>query len=307
MKDLTLKDLIKLEKPNLDNINFRISRHIMKGRGWDGFDDLIRFDDDLLTIFAGNMSEDRYKDADMVLTFIALPKSKALFRSAFINHGRISAQKAKTHYPGYEKYNNYLKSLKKVFYHREKYIKPPALSKQLFYRFEQSNLLETYRNRLVIDWGKSQSYIQKKLDKEVTEIYPKGFVSLFPGWDKVHLSHKELSEIIKNPDGNKDWYEYLTKHSGVYVIFDSSSGMQYVGSASGGNGIWSRWEGYARTGHNGNKALKLLSKKNPDFTNNFTYSLHHIFPRTVSKNEVLYYESLLKNKLGSRAYGLNEN
>ena len=38
----------------------------MKGRGWDGFDDLIRFDDDLLTIFAGNMAEDRYKDAEII-------------------------------------------------------------------------------------------------------------------------------------------------------------------------------------------------------------------------------------------------
>ena len=83
--------------------------------------------------------------------------------------------------------------------------------------------------------------------------------------------------------------------------------MQYVGSASGGNGIWSRWEGYARTGHNGNKALKALAKKNSQFANNFTYSLHHVFPRTVSKNDVLRYESLLKNKLGSRAFGLNEN
>ena len=193
------------------------------------------------------------------------------------------------------------------YFNNEKVIRAPKLSSSMFYKFEQSNLLESYRNRLVIDWGRSQTYIQKIIDKPVAEIYPKGFVSLFPGWDKVHLSYKELSEIINNPDGNKDWFEYLTRHSGVYVIFDKSTGMQYVGSASGGNGIWSRWEGYARTGHNGNKALKLLAKKNPDFANNFTFSLHHVFPRTVSKNDVLYYESLLKNKLGSRAYGLNEN
>ena len=64
------------------------------------------------------------------------------------------------------KYDNYLKSLKDISYHGEKYIKPPALSKQLFYGFEQSDLLKSYRNRLVIDWGKSQTYIQKKLDKE---------------------------------------------------------------------------------------------------------------------------------------------
>ena len=57
----------------------------------------------------------------------------------------------------------------------------------------------------------------------------------------------------------------------------------------------------------GNKALRALAKKNPEFADNFTFSLHHVFPRTVSKNDVLHYESLLKNKLGSRAYGLNEN
>ena len=307
MSDLTLKDLIRLEEPNIDSLRIKATRHVMKGRGWDGFDDLIRFDDELLSVFSGNMTSDKYKDTDIVLNFVALPKSKALFRGAFINHGRISINQAKKYYPGYSAYQNYLKSITDVYYGNKKYKRPPSLSKQLFYKLEQSQLLETYRNRLVIDWGKSQTYVQKKLDKEVTEIYPKGFVSLFPGWDKVHLSHQELKEIINNPDGNKDWYEYLSRHSGVYVIFDSSSGMQYVGSASGGNGIWSRWEGYAKTGHNGNKALKELASKNPEFSNNFTYSLHHVFPRTVSKNDVLYYESLLKNKLGSRAYGLNEN
>ena len=307
MPHLKLEDLIKLESPTLDLSKIRIARHIMKGRGWDGFDDLIRFDDDLLTIFAGNMAEDRYKDAEIILTFVALPKSKALFRSSFINSGIISANIAKDHYVAYDKYNNYLKSLKDVFYFGEKCIKPPDLNTQVFYSLQQSSLLETYRNRLVIDWGKSQTYIQKKLDKEVTEIYPKGFVSFFPGWDKVYLSHKELSEIIKYPDGNTDWFEFLSNHSGVYVIYDSSSGKQYVGSAYGKNGIWSRWEGYARTGHNGNKALRELSNDNSDFANNFKYSLHHVFPKTISKNDVLKYESLLKNKLGSKAYGLNEN
>ena len=298
---------MSLEEPNITNIKIRIARHVMKGRGWEGFDDLIRFDDELLSVFAGNMGSDRYKDAEMVLTFVALPKSKALFRSAFINHGIISHAKAKKYYAGYAKYQNYLNTADIKYFNNETVIKPPKLSKQIFYELEQSSLLESYRDRLIIDWGKSQSYIQKIIDKPVSEIYPKGFVSLFPGWDKVHLSFKELSEIIANPDGNKDWYEYLSRHSGVYVIFDKSTGMQYVGSASGGNGIWSRWEGYTRTGHNGNKALKILSKKNPDFANHFTFSLHHVFPRTVSKNDVLYYESLLKNKLGSRAFGLNEN
>ena len=307
MSDLTLKDLISLEEPNLDSIKFRITRHVMKGRGWDGFDDLIRFDDDLLTIFAGNMGSDRYKDAEIVLTFVALPKSKALFRSSFINHGLIPHAKAKKYYSGYDKYDNYLKTANIKYFHNERVIKPPKLGEQLFYKFEQSKLLESYRNRLVIDWGKSQTYIQKIIDKPVSEIYPKGFVSLFPGWDRVHLSYKELTEIIKNPEGNKDWWECLSRHSGVYIIFDATTGLQYVGSAYGAGGIWSRWEGYAKNGHNGNKAFLELKKNNPEFANNFSFSLHHIFPRTVSKTDVLSYESLLKTKLGSRAFGLNEN
>ena len=299
MSDLTLKDLIKLEGLEYENLKFKVVRHKMNRKYWEDFDNLIRFDNEMLSAFAGSQERLVYKDADIILTFVALPGTKALFRTAHINHGQISFNQYKKYYKGYKPFLNYRKNNS-----REENV----LDDLYFYKLEDSNLLESYKNRLVIEWGKSTvSWVQSSTEKEVTEIYPKGFVSLFPGWDKVHLSHKELTEIINNPNGNKDWYEYLSRHSGVYVIFDSSTGNQYVGSASGGNGIWSRWEGYAKSGHNGNKALKVLAKKNEDFANNFTYSLHHVFPRTVSKNDVLYYESLLKNKLGSRAFGLNEN
>ena len=299
MLDLTLKDLIKLEGLEYENLKFKVVRHKMNRKYWEDFDNLIRFDNEMLSAFAGSQERLVYKDADIILTFVALPGTKALFRTAHINHGQISFNQYKKYYKGYKPFLNYRKNNS-----REEDI----LDDFYFYKLEDSNLLESYKNRLVIEWGKSTvSWVQSSIEKEVTEIYPKGFVSLFPGWDKVHLSHKELTEIINNPNGNKDWYEYLSRHSGVYVIFDSSTGNQYVGSASGGKGIWSRWEGYVKTGHNGNKGLKALAKNNQDFANNFTYSLHHVFPKTISKKDVLYYESLLKNKLGSRAFGLNEN
>ena len=299
MSDLTLKDLIKLEGLEYENLKFRVVRHKMNRKYWEDFDNLIRFDNEMLSAFAGSQERLVYKDADIILTFVALPGTKALFRTAHINHGQISFNQYKKYYKGYKPFLNYRKNNS-----REENV----LDDLYFYKLKDSNLLESYKNRLVIEWGKSTvSWVQSSIEKEVTEIYPKGFVSLFPGWDKVHLSHKELTEIINNPNGNKDWYEYLSRHSGVYVIFDSSTGNQYVGSASGGKGIWSRWEGYVKTGHNGNKGLKALAKNNQDFANNFTYSLHHVFPKTVSKKDVLYYESLLKNKLGSRAFGLNEN
>jgi hypothetical protein len=299
MSELTLKDLIKIESLNYADLSFKIVRHKMNQKGWEEFDNLIRFDNELLSAFAGSQERLVYKDADIVLTFVALPGTKALFRTAHINHGQISFNQYKKYYKGYKSFLNF----KKI-----NNIDGGTLEDLYYYKLEESQLLETYKNRLVIEWGRSAVvWVQSAIDKEVTEIYPHGFVSKFPGWDKVYLSHKELSEIINNPGGNKDWYEYLSGHSGVYVIFDSSTGKQYVGSASGGKGIWSRWEGYVKTGHNENIGLKALAKNNPDYANTFSYSLHHIFPKTVSEKDVFYYESLLKKKLGSRAYGLNEN
>jgi hypothetical protein len=49
----------------------------MKGHGWQGFDDLLRFDDDLLTIFAASQTREIYQDKDIVLSFVATPNNTA--------------------------------------------------------------------------------------------------------------------------------------------------------------------------------------------------------------------------------------
>jgi hypothetical protein len=195
MSDLTLKDLIKLEGLEYENLKFKVVRHKMNRKYWEDFDNLIRFDNEMLSAFAGSQERLVYKDADIILTFVALPGTKALFRTAHINHGQISFNQYKKYYKGYKPFLNYRKNNS-----REENV----LDDLYFYKLEDSNLLESYKNRLVIEWGKSTvSWVQSSVEKEVTEIYPKGFVSLFPGWDKVHLSHKELTEIINNPNGNK--------------------------------------------------------------------------------------------------------
>ena len=51
----------------------------------------------------------------------------------------------------------------------------------------------------------------------------------------------------------------------------------------------------------------LIRLEEPNVDNIKFRIARHVFPRTVSRNDVLRYESLLKNKLGSRAFGLNEN
>ena len=41
MSDLTLKDLIKLEGLEYENLKFRVVRHKMNQKGWEEFDNLI--------------------------------------------------------------------------------------------------------------------------------------------------------------------------------------------------------------------------------------------------------------------------
>ena len=43
MLDLTLKDLIKLEGLEYENLKFRIVRHKMNRKGWEDFDNYLTF------------------------------------------------------------------------------------------------------------------------------------------------------------------------------------------------------------------------------------------------------------------------
>lgn len=82
-------------------------------------------------------------------------------------------------------------------------------------------------------------------------------------------------------------------------------GRQYVGSASGTDGIWGRWRSYAITGHGGNDLLKKLVREDADYPEKFLFSVLQILPKSMARERVIEYESLYKEKLGSRATGLN--
>ena len=55
-----------------------------------------------------------------------------------------------------------------------------------------------------------------------------------------------------------------------------------------------------KTGDNGNQALVELTDLDPSHADNFMYSIHHVFPKgSLTKDEVIHYESLLKDKIGT--------
>lgn len=77
-------------------------------------------------------------------------------------------------------------------------------------------------------------------DLEVQEILREPFSGrLFPGFENIDLSFEGLEALVRH--SRPDWKAALASVKGVHLISDTATGKRYVGSAYGGQGIWSRW------------------------------------------------------------------
>lgn len=177
-----------------------------------------------------------------------------------------------------------------------------------YYIQKEVPILSDLKDRLIIDWGKStRTWCQVLNKKEIVEILPNGYVNNFPGFDDVVISFDELKKIIDYKDANREWHKMLASVSGVYLILDTEEGKQYVGSASGKEGILGRWKQYAQNGHGDNRELMKVLENNASHCRKFQFSILRTLPRTLTQNEVIAIETVYKKKLGSRAFGLNSN
>jgi hypothetical protein len=171
--------------------------------------------------------------------------------------------------------------------------------------------LDDLRDRLVIDWGGSAiSWCQKfhRQDKEIWEIQPPKSTARHPfrGYYNVCLPYSELKKIVTNRS-NREWHDALSEVAGIYLILDTQTGKQYIGSAYGRKGILGRWQAYTRNPHGGNKLLKNLLSRHPGRQNKFQFSLLKTLEKDLTQVEVIEYERFFKQKLGSRASRLNLN
>jgi hypothetical protein len=165
-------------------------------------------------------------------------------------------------------------------------------------------------DRLVIDWGPgTRSWHQwfEPLRKPVVEVLPEGHLHDFPGYLNVVLSFAELVRMVKHPTANREWHRMLGSVAGVYLVLDTRTGRQYVGSASGEDGLIGRWRSYAENGHAGNRQLKAIADEDHASIQHFQFSILQTLDRALTRQEVIAYESLHKLKLGSRVHGLNDN
>ena len=272
----------------LKNGNIKMLRH--QDNRMKGFNQLVQ-DSELLNEYQSYQSKNRFKDCKYIMSYIAFGKTYALFYGLY----EVESVQEVSDF----KVSENLKNLG----HEEKFT-------GYCYKLKKLDNFKDLENRLVIDWGKStitwHQWLEKN-NKSIIEIRPKGFVKEFPGYLDVVLSYYELSNIVNNIEANRTWYDKLSSVYAIYLILDTKTGNQYIGSASGSNGLWGRWTDYVKTIHGGNKELiELIKKEDESYKLNLQYSILHILSASKS-SEVEYYESLYKRKLGSRTFGLNAN
>lgn len=117
-----------------------------------------------------------------------------------------------------------------------------------------------------------------------------------PEWYALDLSWEEIRVLPTR------WKSALQQWRGIYYIFDTSDGKGYVGSAYGNDNLLQRWQGYAATGHGGNR---LLRKRAPQ---NFRFTILQRVSPNMEPTEVIQLESFWKERLHTHApFGLNEN
>ena len=175
------------------------------------------------------------------------------------------------------------------------------------YEYEQIKEFEKYFGRVVIEYKNKVQTLCRKAnsvirDCKVLQILEDTFDDdIFPGYDNVNISWKELQNIL-----NKGaWKAVLENQKGIYLITDKSNGKMYVGSASGKDMIYGRWSTYIKNGHGGNAELRAL-----DFSyikDNFYYSILDIYKSTTLDEIILKRESWWKETLQSRKHGYNGN
>lgn len=147
-------------------------------------------------------------------------------------------------------------------------------------------------------------------DFVVSEILPERYTGRsFPGYDSVNLSFQELESLTGH--NRQDWATALGHVKGVYLITDTNSHRQYVGSAYGDFGVWSRWRMYTENGHGGNAGMRdLLKNYDLDYCRkHFRFTLLEHHDARTDDTIILRREGYWKQVLDTRNVetGLNRN
>lgn len=276
---LTLQQILNSQSTLLEGMRVKMVRHKETRTQYrEEYRQVIK-DKKSLHEYQRHQSRDVFSDCEYIVSFVGLERSHSLFFGVF-----------------------------KVIRCQQEAIVGGKMS--YWYDLEQVDIFNALVDRLVIDWGDSaRAWVQlyHKQSKVVVEILPQGYVGAFPGLLDFVLDFDELKKLIENPESNYDWRLQLSAVNGIYLILDSKTGGQYIGSAYGDMGIWGRWSFYVSSHHGGNMELKKLMEADPEHCRHFRFSVLQTLPSNTGARESIEVERLYKQKLGSLAHGLNAN
>ena len=152
--------------------------------------------------------------------------------------------------------------------------------------------------KMFIDWGPGTlawSQYAERNNKPITEIHKAFQEPDFPGFLNFI---QPLSKLDNMPPS---WHAVLKSSRGIYLLTCPKTKEQYVGSATGVDGFWGRWQDYIKTGHGGNVGLKSRD------ASDYQVSILEVAGTSATKDEILTMEGRWQTKLQSREMGLNRN
>lgn len=178
------------------------------------------------------------------------------------------------------------------------------------FALHETQILADLSGRLIIDWGRGTRTWRQNgtaaAGKPVLAIAERA-VAPFPGFENVVLSFSDLERLVAEPRRYALWRAALSAVNAVYLIVDTHTGKQYVGSAYGDGGLLGRWKTYVDTFHGGNKMLVAELDADPTTYSRFQFSVLQILPRSTTPEAVVAVEAIYKTKLLSKQFGLNAN
>jgi hypothetical protein len=164
------------------------------------------------------------------------------------------------------------------------------------YRMTLDQRFVDLEGKLFIDWGPGKrSWIQHphRQDKPIIELRAEFKEDGFPGYlDFI----QPLSKIDMLPKG---WIDALKASKGIYLPTCPKTKEQYVGTATGEDGFWRRWQDYSQSGHGGNVGLK--SRDSSDYQ----VSILEVAGTAMTTDDILRAEYRWQAKMQSKAMGLN--
>ena len=245
-------DRVKLIKHK----DVRIDLHILYQNNYNSF-----------LIYQSQQSKDVFKNVDYIVSFLGEERTLCRLIGVY-------------------------KILDSTYFEAIQYSEIKNLPYQFLYTIEEKIGFDDLEQKVIIDWGKSQTWHQWIYNrKEVVQIQPGLRFKQFKDYFDFILDFNELNEIISNK--YPIWKKMLSATNGIYLINDKKTGKLYVGSAYGKEGIWGRWKTYVQTnGIGGNVQLDALIDSDNLYAKNFSFSILMLLPSTITSNEAIKKENL---------------